>query len=554
MNVTNLTVLNNWVSIFILALISISDPLFTHAQNTKSNFKKEFEQTSQLIVMLSADYDGTPEFGAGIIFGSEKDRLLIVTAYHILHRGTQQPKDIWVRLKTLPNKSLKGTLLKHVTEGDLDLAVLSVEDLINEGINGCAFPFDRLPTNTDLQFGDAVLPLGNPNGVSWAIPVKPDNISQVNGSEIIFQSTFISSGHSGGALIDTEAKLIGMITADQPPFGRAINFDVILQQVKQWGYPTRLITYYPPDPGPSSLQLAAMNGNLTEIKNLLAQCDNPNEVDEFYVTPLHLAAAWGRTEAMSLLLKAGANLNAQNIEGDFPLHSAIDSVNSVKFLLNAGANINAKNYRGETALHIAIDKGVAETALFLIQAGADVNLQDNEKNTALHYAVSNKNGSIVKALLKAKANIALENLRNETPLWLAVESENIEIINLLVEAGANVNHVNSFNVSALQIAVQWCKNVETLKALMKAGGNLNIRDEDGNTLLHLAVIRKGDLRTLLEIITALLKAGADVNAKNSQGNTPLLRAKHYLTGDVETAENSERFKAIESLLRQYGGK
>src|SRR5262249_29505687 len=153
----------------------------------------------------------------------------------------------------------------------------------------------------------AVLPVGNPNGVSWAIPVKPDNIAQVNGSEIVFQSTFISSGHSGGALIDTEAKLIGMIIADQPPFGRAITLESVLQQVKQWGYAARLVTYYPPSPGPSPLHVAAMNGNLVDIKNLLAQCNNPNEVDDYYVTPLHLAAAWGKIEAMSSLLKAGAN-------------------------------------------------------------------------------------------------------------------------------------------------------------------------------------------------------------------------------------------------------
>jgi ankyrin repeat protein len=545
--------MNSRAIILIFVSIFIGSSLLTCAQSSL-DFNKEFEQTAQLIVMLNADYDGTPEFGAGVIFGSEKDHLLIITAYHILHRGSQQPKNIWVRIKALPNKSLKATLLKHVTQGDLDLAVLSVEDLINQGVNGCAFPFDRLPTNTDLKFGDAVLPVGNPNGVSWAIPVKPDNISQINGSEIVFQSTFISSGHSGGALIDTEAKLIGMIIADQPPFGRAINLDAVLQQVKQWGYPVRLAAYYPPGPGPSPLHIAAMNGDLSKIKNLLAQCNNPNEVDEFYVTPLHLAAAWGKIDAMSLLLKAGASLNVQNIEGDFPLHSAVDSIRSVKFLCNAGANINAKNYAGKTALHKAADDNKQETVLFLIYAGADVNMQDNEKNTALHYAVSNGNIVIVKALFNAKANISLENLRNETPLWLAVEYESVEIINLLVEAGANVNNINSFNVSALQIAVPQCKNIETLRALLKSGANVNVRDENGNTPLHVAVLRRGELSTLLEIITALLKGGADVNAKNSQGNTPLLRAKHYLTGDGETVESSERFKAIESLLRQYGGK
>ena len=57
---------------------------------------EEFEKTAPLIVMLKADFDGVEEFGAGIIFGRQKDRLLIVTAYHLLHRGLLKPGKILV--------------------------------------------------------------------------------------------------------------------------------------------------------------------------------------------------------------------------------------------------------------------------------------------------------------------------------------------------------------------------------------------------------------------------------------------------------------------------
>ncbi|VVC46450.1 Ankyrin repeat-containing domain,Ankyrin repeat [Cinara cedri] len=43
-----------------------------------------------------------------------------------------------------------------------------------------------------------------------------------------------------------------------------------------------------------------------------------------------------------------------------------------------------------------------------------------------------------------------------------------------------------------------------------------LRDQDGNTLLHLAVL-SGDI----QVIKALLVSGADVNAENSDGLTPL---------------------------------
>jgi S1-C subfamily serine protease len=169
------------IHIFVLAC----NQQYLFAQEDKFDFDKEFEQTSQLIVMLNVEYDeGTPTFGAGIIFNGDKDRLYIATASHVVYRGTSKPKNILVKFKTFPGKEVMATALKNET--DLDLAVLTVSDLTKQGINGCAFPFDRLPIHTELRRGDEVLPVGNPSGISWAMPVDPDKISQVNESQIVF--------------------------------------------------------------------------------------------------------------------------------------------------------------------------------------------------------------------------------------------------------------------------------------------------------------------------------------------------------------------------------
>ncbi|MEO6330208.1 MAG: trypsin-like peptidase domain-containing protein, partial [Ginsengibacter sp.] len=274
--------------VFYLGMI-VMYPSMLIAQDSEPDFDVALEKTAQLIVMLKADYDGVDEFGAGIIFGRQKDRLLIATAYHILHRGASKSGRIFISLKALPDKFLEATLLKHSDDGGSDLAVIQVNNLATQGFNVCSLSFDRLGNVADLKRRDSVYPVGNPNGVPWAIPPEADKVSQINGNSIVFQSAFISSGHSGGGLLDKNATLVGMTIADQPPFGRVISIDAVLKQVKLWGYPVQLGSVLPE--GIKPLHAAAEKGDSNAIKNLLEICGgNVNATDSHSATPLHYAA------------------------------------------------------------------------------------------------------------------------------------------------------------------------------------------------------------------------------------------------------------------------
>ena len=222
------------LKLFLFFLVfNIHSPIAIAQNSQNFNFDKEFEKTAPLIVMISAEFGDVPEFGAGIVFGGEKDHILVITVYHILHRGEIQAKNIQVKFRFYPNKYVEASLLKYNKE--MDIAVLNIENLPKYGIDFCRFSFDRMGKFDSIKRGDEVFPVGNPNGVSWAMPVEPDKIAQVNNNEIIFQSSFISSGHSGGGLIDGKAKIIGLITVDQPPFGKAIKISSVLEQVKTPG-------------------------------------------------------------------------------------------------------------------------------------------------------------------------------------------------------------------------------------------------------------------------------------------------------------------------------
>jgi uncharacterized protein len=91
-------------------------------------------------------------------------------------------------------------------------------------------------------------------------------------------------------------------------------------------------------------------------------------------TALHLAAFFGGAAAVSALLAAGADANAdaENALSVRPLHSAVASrdLESVRALLEAGADPNVEQQGGFTPLYGARHQGNEEMARLLLEHGA----------------------------------------------------------------------------------------------------------------------------------------------------------------------------------------
>jgi ankyrin repeat protein len=168
-------------------------------------------------------------------------------------------------------------------------------------------------------------------------------------------------------------------------------------------------------------------------------------------TPLHVAAAGYRVEIATLLLAAGADVNAAGRHRHArPLHYAADGnperdakrqVAMIRLLLEAGADIHAQDKNGATPLHRAVRTRCAEAVNCLLDAGADATMRNKPGSTAFHLAVQNtgRGGSgadrakaaqreIIRAFRERGVSTSLKDARGKSVLEWARSDEIREML------------------------------------------------------------------------------------------------------------------------------
>lgn len=169
--------------------------------------------------------------------------------------------------------------------------------------------------------------------------------------------------------------------------------------------------------GTSVLQLAATSNNLEFVRLLLEKGADANTKDQGGFSPLGQAAGNGdrSAELVRLLLKHGAAVNVVSVDsvehvqnGDIavgrltPLLMAANHGNfeTMEALVKAGANVNAQDIRGMTplALSIANDRPNSTVIRMLIAHGADPNIKSKAGESALDWARRYRHPEVMKAL------------------------------------------------------------------------------------------------------------------------------------------------------------
>jgi ankyrin repeat protein len=156
-----------------------------------------------------------------------------------------------------------------------------------------------------------------------------------------------------------------------------------------------------PDPAVVRMMHALRNGNRQEFNRALRE--NPESVNGKGPggwTPLMLAALYGEVEDVRRLLAQGADPNAQNDGGGTALMYAIEDEGKTRLLLDRGAGANARSGEGRSPLLIAVGRvGSNAVVKLLLERGASASLRLPDGRGALQLAVAARDASLLSLLL-----------------------------------------------------------------------------------------------------------------------------------------------------------
>lgn len=220
-----------------------------------------------------------------------------------------------------------------------------------------------------------------------------------------------------------------------------------------------------------------------------------------------------RIRKVKYLLYLGANKDVFIDRKYNLLMKAVDNddVAMVKVLLDKGANIEAVNWDGESALILAIKRKNNEIVSELLDKGADVNSRKWDGNPVIMAAVVYDNPWAVEKLVQKGADVdAVGNIFfNATPLFWAVERGNLEVVKALIKAGANVNYRDEKSGDSVLLLGAFGGREKIVFELLQNGADVNAKTNWGRDALYWAI-----KRTNKNIIKMLLDKGAKVSDKH----------------------------------------
>ena len=247
------------------------------------------------------------------------------------------------------------------------------------------------------------------------------------------------------------------------------------------------------------LLVAARVGNLPLVALLLKKGANPNAQVQCHLdeavktlpdrTALHFAALKADAQMAETLLQFGANITIKDKQGDTPLHlvarckSCAKQLNVLRLFCQmqqqVELSVNITNKLDCSALYLAAFYGCMSKVESLLATGADVNQCSQQESTygsALHVAAVKDRVKLAEMLIAHGAILSLPNGIGCTPLMTNINSlSRSTIASLLITHGAAVNETDKHSFTLLGACIKNMRlDCESLcQMLVYAGCDLN---------------------------------------------------------------------------------
>ncbi|KAM9350669.1 E3 ubiquitin-protein ligase MIB2 [Symphorus nematophorus] len=277
---------------------------------------------------------------------------------------------------------------------------------------------------------------------------------------------------------------------------------------------------------PSRLVIEAAHGSANKVRELVQKYPDKVDIKNQGKTALQVAAHQGHMEVVKALLQANGSIEVKDEDGDTALHYTAfgNQAEIARLLLSKGANVNLLNNSMCTALHIAVNKGFTDVVRVLTEHSADVNLQDSYGDTPLHDAIAKDFRNIIeilvlvpnidftqqnhrgfnllhhaalkgnklateKILARARQLVDVKKEDGFSALHLAALNNHRDVAEILIKEGrCDINIRNNRNQTPLQLAVTQ-GHTDLVQLLVAEGADVNMEDEDGDTAMHVALLR-----------------------------------------------------------------